>query len=154
MTMGELFEAGARLDGAVVRSVAAPHQQGLRIFAAPNEMMPLEAVGTGYVAIPGPQFRKFGDAFYTYQILLYLKVEKGLAVRTEPHPRFYTDRTDTVPIAVPALIQEIKRRGHPEELIRKVVFENPLTFWRQCSRWQDWTGYGMPSAEKKHALVS
>ena len=37
--------------------------------------------------------------------LLDLKVEKGLAVRTEPHPRFYTDPTDTVPIAVPALIR-------------------------------------------------
>ena len=30
---------------------------------------------------------------------------KGMAIRTEPHPRFYTDRTDTVPIAVPALIR-------------------------------------------------
>ena len=28
-----------------------------------------------------------------------------MAIRTEPHPRFYTDRTDTVPIAVPALIR-------------------------------------------------
>jgi hypothetical protein len=52
-----------------------------------------------------PPFRKFGDAFYTYQILLDLKVEKGMAIRTEPHPRFYTDRTDTVPIAVPALVR-------------------------------------------------
>jgi hypothetical protein len=52
-----------------------------------------------------PPFRNFGDAFYTYQILLDLKVEKGMAVRTEPHPRFYTDRTDTVPVAVPALIR-------------------------------------------------
>jgi hypothetical protein len=52
-----------------------------------------------------PPFRNFGDIFYTYQILLDLKVEKGMAIRTEPHPRFYTDRTDTVPIAVPALIR-------------------------------------------------
>jgi hypothetical protein len=52
-----------------------------------------------------PPFRNFGDQFYTYQILLDLKVEKGMAVRTEPHPRFYTDFTDTVPIAVPALIR-------------------------------------------------
>ncbi len=34
-----------------------------------------------------PPFRNFGDHFYT------------------PHPRFYTDRTDTVPIAVPALVR-------------------------------------------------
>ena len=52
-----------------------------------------------------PPFRNFGDNFYTYQILLDLKVEKGFAIRTEPHPRFYTDPTDTVPIAVPALIR-------------------------------------------------
>src|SRR6202140_3125310 len=52
-----------------------------------------------------PPFRNFGDHFYTYQILLDLKVEKGMAIRTEPHPRFYADPTDTVPIAVPALIR-------------------------------------------------
>ena len=27
---------------------------------------------------------------------------------------------------------------NPESAIRKVVFENPLTFFRQCARWQDW----------------
>jgi len=37
------------------------------------------------------------------QILLDLRVEKGMAIRNEPHPRFYTDRTDNVPIAVPAV---------------------------------------------------
>jgi hypothetical protein len=52
-----------------------------------------------------PPFRNFGDQFYTYQILLDLKVEEGLAIRIEPHPRFYTDQTDTVPIAVPALLR-------------------------------------------------
>ncbi|MGB8401826.1 hypothetical protein [Bradyrhizobium sp.] len=52
-----------------------------------------------------PPFRNFGDTFYTYQILLDLKVPKGMAIRTEPHPRFYTDRSDTVPVAVPALVR-------------------------------------------------
>jgi predicted metal-dependent TIM-barrel fold hydrolase len=42
------------------------------------------------------------------------------------------------PMAVPLLIQELKRRGHPESVIRKVVFENPLAFFRQSVRWQDW----------------
>ena len=28
-----------------------------------------------------------------------------MAIRTEPQPRFYTDRSDTVPVAVPALIR-------------------------------------------------
>lgn len=52
-----------------------------------------------------PPFRAFGEDFYTYQLLLDLKVEKDWAVRTEPHPRFYTDPTDSVPIAVPALLR-------------------------------------------------
>jgi hypothetical protein len=42
----------------------------------------------------------------TYQLLLDLKVEEGLAIKIEPHPRFYTDPADTVPIAVPALLRE------------------------------------------------
>jgi len=52
-----------------------------------------------------PPFRAFGENFYTYQILLDLKVDAGWAIRTEPHPRFYSDLTNTVPIAVPALIR-------------------------------------------------
>ena len=52
-----------------------------------------------------PPFRKFGSEYYTYQLLLDLKVGKDWAVRTEPHPRFYTDTTGTVPIAVPALLR-------------------------------------------------
>lgn len=32
--------------------------------------------------------QNFGDDFYTHQILLDLKVENGMAIRTEPHPRF------------------------------------------------------------------
>lgn len=52
-----------------------------------------------------PPLRNFGDTYYTYQILLDLRPPDGFAIRTEPHPRFYTDPTDTVPIAVPALIR-------------------------------------------------
>jgi predicted metal-dependent TIM-barrel fold hydrolase len=43
------------------------------------------------------------------------------------------------PLAVPELILEMKRRGHQEETIHKVVYDNPLSFWRQCARWEDWT---------------
>jgi len=39
-----------------------------------------------------PPFRSFGRDYYSYQLLLDLKVGKDWAVRTEPHPRFYTDR--------------------------------------------------------------
>src|SRR5271156_4705604 len=42
------------------------------------------------------------------------------------------------PLAVPELILEMRRRGHAEETIRKVVYDNPLSFWRHCSRWQEW----------------
>ena len=42
------------------------------------------------------------------------------------------------PLAVPEFIQEMKRRGHPAAVIRKVVYDNPLTFWRQANNWQDW----------------
>jgi len=37
--------------------------------------------------------------------LLDINPGEGWAIRTEPHPRFYTDPTDTVPIAVPALVR-------------------------------------------------
>jgi hypothetical protein len=51
-----------------------------------------------------PPFRNFGDKFYTYQLLLDIDPGEGWAIRTEPHPRFHSDWTDTVPIAVPALV--------------------------------------------------
>ncbi|MGY2049937.1 hypothetical protein [Methylobacterium sp. JK268] len=66
-----------------------------------------------------PPFRSFGEDYYTYQILLDLKVEEGFAIKTEPHPRFYTDRTGTVPVAVPALLR------HWWPMIYFVVFKAP-----------------------------
>ena len=41
------------------------------------------------------------------------------------------------PLAVPELIFEMRRRGHPESAIKKVVHDNPLEFFRQSSRWQE-----------------
>jgi len=55
------------------------------------------------------------------------------------------------PLAVPELVLELRRRGHSEDVIRKVVYDNPLAFWRQCSRWQEWPGSGadtQPAADK------
>ncbi|MFP6762339.1 MAG: TatD family hydrolase [Planctomycetaceae bacterium] len=40
------------------------------------------------------------------------------------------------PLAVPDFIQEMRRRGHPEKKINKIVYGNPLEFFRQCSRFQ------------------
>jgi predicted metal-dependent TIM-barrel fold hydrolase len=42
------------------------------------------------------------------------------------------------PLAVPEFIQELKRRGHGDDTIRKIVYDNPLAFWRQSNRWQEW----------------
>jgi len=35
------------------------------------------------------------------------------------------------PTAIPDLILEMRRRGHPESLIRRVTYENPLEFFKQ-----------------------
>ena len=40
------------------------------------------------------------------------------------------------PLAVPEFIFEMRSRGHDEALIHKVVFENPLAFFRQCRRFK------------------
>jgi hypothetical protein len=52
-----------------------------------------------------PPFRSFGEGFYSYQMSLDLEAPKGWAIRTEPHPRYFTDPTNTTPLAVPALIR-------------------------------------------------
>ena len=52
------------------------------------------------------------------------------------------------PLAVPELMLELRRRGHGEELIRKVVYENPLAFWRQCTRWKEWPGEAKAAPRK------
>jgi predicted metal-dependent TIM-barrel fold hydrolase len=41
------------------------------------------------------------------------------------------------PLAVPELILEMRRRGHPETAIRKIVYDNPLAFFRQSARWAE-----------------
>ena len=40
------------------------------------------------------------------------------------------------PTAVPDFILAMRRRGHPESLIRKVVYENPLQFFSQSRNFQ------------------
>ena len=40
------------------------------------------------------------------------------------------------PLAVPDFIMEMRRRGHSEAKIRKVVYDNPLEFFSQCERFQ------------------
>ena len=40
------------------------------------------------------------------------------------------------PTAVPDFILEMRRRGHAEALIKRVVYENPLEFFGQCERFE------------------
>ncbi|NOX55935.1 MAG: metal-dependent hydrolase [Planctomycetes bacterium] len=40
------------------------------------------------------------------------------------------------PDAVPNFVAEMRRRGHPEETIRQVVYDNPLEFFRQSKRFR------------------
>ena len=44
LTFTDLLEAGKRLDGDMLRSVAAQHGSGLRVISAPREITPLEAL--------------------------------------------------------------------------------------------------------------
>ena len=67
-----------------------------------------------------PPFRAFGENYYTYQILIDFKVADDVAVRAEPHPRYYTDPNDEVPLAVPALL-----RTSWWPMISFVVFKAP-----------------------------
>jgi predicted metal-dependent TIM-barrel fold hydrolase len=41
------------------------------------------------------------------------------------------------PLAVPEMILEMKRRGHSEQAIRRVVYNNPLAFFSQSVRWPE-----------------
>ena len=67
-----------------------------------------------------PPFRRFGAEYYTYQLLVDFKVDPEFAIKVETHPRFYTDTTGTVPIAVPAILR------HWWPMIYFVVFKTPL----------------------------
>ncbi len=94
-----------------------PHEDELRV-ARRQDTMCFEG-DFGEQDERRPPFRSFGPDYFTYQILIDLKVEAGLALKTEPHPRFYTDTTGEVPIAVPALIR------HWWPMIYFVVFKAP-----------------------------
>ena len=49
LTFSDLLEAGKRLDGEMLRSVAAQHGSGLRVISAPREIMPLEMMSSDQV---------------------------------------------------------------------------------------------------------
>lgn len=42
----------------------------------------------------------------------------------------------SLPTAIPHFVLEMRRRGHPEQLIHKIVYENPVEFLSQSSRFR------------------
>ena len=96
-----------------------PHEEELRVSTRDGELVFEGTVEDEEPGLRRPPFRSFGKDYYTYQILIDIKVEDGLAIKTETHPRFYTDTTGTVPVAVPAIVR------HWWPMIYFVVFKSP-----------------------------
>src|SRR3712207_9098299 len=46
------------------------------------------------------------------------------------------DWGESRPLAVPELILELRRRGHPDALIRRVVYDNPVEFLSQSPKFR------------------
>lgn len=49
LSLVDVFEAGARLDPSILRTIAAEHPSGLKVIAAPPEMLPLESLASEQV---------------------------------------------------------------------------------------------------------
>ena len=64
LSVADLLEAGARLDGALVRATASNHSSGLHVIASPAEMMPLEGISSDHILqIVDMAAREFGTLF-------------------------------------------------------------------------------------------
>ena len=64
LTLADLFQAGSRLDGALLRSVTTRHDSGLQLIAAPSDMMPLEVIAADQLMqIVDAAKREFGTVF-------------------------------------------------------------------------------------------
>jgi len=64
LTLSDLVEAGARIDGELLRATTTPHPSGLKIIAAPRDMMPLEALSNEQaLSIVDLAMREFGTVF-------------------------------------------------------------------------------------------
>jgi pilus assembly protein CpaE len=61
LSLADLLEAGTRLDGALLRATTTDHASGLKVIAAPFEMMPLEGVSNEHMMeIADLATREFG----------------------------------------------------------------------------------------------
>jgi pilus assembly protein CpaE len=64
LSLADLLEAGARLDGDLVRATATEHPSGLKVIAAPTDMMPLEGMPSDHILqIVDIATREFGTVF-------------------------------------------------------------------------------------------
>lgn len=64
LSLAELVEAGARLDGDLLRATIVDHPSGLKVVAAPPDMMPLESLSSESVLeIVELAAREFGTLF-------------------------------------------------------------------------------------------
>ena len=100
--------------------VSYPYQDECRVTTRGG--IPMFEGAFGEPPSPGlqwPPFRSFGRQYYTFQLLLDFKAENGFAIKAETHPRFYTDATGTVPVAVPAVLR------HWWPMVSFVVFKSP-----------------------------
>jgi pilus assembly protein CpaE len=64
LSLLDLLEAGSRLDSAVLRSTTSDHASGLKVIAAPTEMMPLEGISSDHLLeVCDLATREFGTVF-------------------------------------------------------------------------------------------
>ncbi len=64
LTFADLLDAGKRLDGDLMRSVATLHPSGLRVISAPKEILPLESITSDQLlAILDLATAEFGTVF-------------------------------------------------------------------------------------------
>ena len=64
LNLADLIEAGARLDGALLRATTAAHPSGLAILAAPREITPLESLTSEQmIGLVETAMREFGTVF-------------------------------------------------------------------------------------------
>lgn len=63
LTVADLIEAGARVDGDMLRAATTVHPHGLYVLAAPNEMLPLDSLSNdNAIELVNLAAREFGTA--------------------------------------------------------------------------------------------
>lgn len=64
LSLADLLDAGARLDGDLLRATSTTHSSGLNVIAAPTDVMPLESMqGDHVLRIVDLATREFGTVF-------------------------------------------------------------------------------------------